>query len=241
MPTSTAEHGLRLTLRGGFFRALASSPRLLPLALVFVVPSVAVASLRDPMVESLAEGALLNAVLQELLLELAAMALLPSAIAALRGERPAIGAGLLLFFRRTPALLLALLVRWILLAIGFLALWVPGLLLMASSLLVAPLVLLERRGLVDAFRRSDQRVVGSFGRVLMGVLCLSLLAPDSTTPLGGPYRALPLELHWLLSGVGALLWACFYASAFLRLHDVSPSATAPAAGAPGLAQPRPLD
>ncbi|MBK9388021.1 MAG: hypothetical protein IPN34_24650 [Planctomycetes bacterium] len=234
MPISTAERtSPRPTLRGGFFRALVGTPRLLPLALVLAVPCVAAFLLRDRMEEQLHAGELLNSLLQALLLELAAMALLPSAIAALRGEPLAMGAGLARFLRRSPAVLGAIVARWLLLAIGFLALWLPGLLLMASSLLVVPLVLLEDRGLGEAFRRSDQRVVGSFFRVLVGASVLSLLAPDPTTPLGkpSPSSALPIALVWVLCGITALLWACFYASAYVRLPEAAPRSSGSTVGA----------
>lgn len=224
MPISIAEHAARPTLRGGFFRALVATPRLLPLALVLAVPCVGGFLLRDRMEAQLYAGEILSSLLPALLLELAAMALLPSAIAALRGEPLAMGAGLARFLRRSPAVLGALLARWLLLAIGFLALWLPGLLLMASSILVVPLVLLEERGIVEGFRRSDQRVVGSFFRVLVGVFVLSRLAPDPTSPFDIPHSlgALPIAWAWPLCGVTALLWACFYASAYVRLPEPEP-------------------
>lgn len=59
--------------------------------------------------------------------------------------------------------------------IGFLLLIVPGLIAVARWSLVVPLVMIERRGVRDAFGRSSQLVTGRTGSVLVLVLVTNLL------------------------------------------------------------------
>jgi hypothetical protein len=236
MPISIAESQIeRPTLRGGFLRALVATPQLLPWALIVSAPCAAAALMHERWTQGHELLELSSSIVQAMLLELAALALLPSAVAALRGERLSARVGALLCLRRSPVLLGALLAQWILIAIGLLALWLPGLLLTVSTFLVLPIVLLERRGIVEAFRRSDQRVVGSFFRVLSGVIFLYFWLPDPVVPIQRPYdlTALSPELFWLVwlfCGVSVWIWACFSASAYVRLPEPQPEPSTVATG-----------
>jgi hypothetical protein len=77
---------------------------------------------------------------------------------------------------RLGTLLGASLLYGIVVVIGFLLLVVPGLIAVARFSLIVPLVMIEGRGVRDAFARSAELVRGNTGSVLVVVLVANVIA-----------------------------------------------------------------
>lgn len=105
-------------------------------------------------------------------------------------------------------------------AIGFVLIIIPGLILLTMWCVVAPVTVLERPGIIAAFGRSRELVRGNgwpvFGviaRLYLAVIIISLLAGIAASGLGSGGRALvQLIVTVLLAPVPALAASVLYFS-----------------------------
>lgn len=95
--------------------------------------------------------------------------------------------------------------------IGFVLLIVPGLILMVMWAVVAPVMVLERPGVFEAFRRSREyvrgngwNVFGVFVLVFVAVIVVSIVVGLASSPLGSVGRAL---VQWAVNAAVAPLTA----------------------------------
>jgi hypothetical protein len=119
---------------------------------------------------------------------------------------------------------------------GLVALVVPGILFFTWFALVAPVVEIEDRGVVAAFRRSRELVRGSFWRVLALLVPLELVTDALTNASGGAARSVvrdTLLADWLGSAAAAVLVTPPYAVAvavmtyeLIELHGRGPRSAA---------------
>ncbi len=107
-------------------------------------------------------------------------------------------------------------------AIGFVFLIVPGLILLTFWSVVAPVTVLERPGVLAAFRRSRELVRGNGWPVFtvivlvgLAVVLVSLLAGLAAAPLGSVGRAL---VQWLVNSAIAPVSALSAAVLYFRLR-----------------------
>jgi hypothetical protein len=98
--------------------------------------------------------------------------------------------------RRLVPLLLASLVYGLALGVGFLAFLVPGLLVLARWSLLVPVVVLERRGVGDARRRSSALVRGQTRRVLATILVAFVLSWVMVGLIESFLAWLPAPVQW---------------------------------------------
>jgi hypothetical protein len=104
----------------------------------------------------------------------------------------------------------------VLVVVGLVALVVPGLVFFIWFGLVAPVVEIEDRGVVAAFRRSRELVRGSFWRVVAVVVPLELLTEVVTNASGDVAASVLTDsflADWLGSSLGALVVTPPYAVA----------------------------
>jgi hypothetical protein len=122
----------------------------------------------------------------------------------------------------------------IMVAVGFVALVVPGLVLLAWFSLVAPAIEIERLGLIDGFRRSRTLVRRSFGRSLVIILAATLaseaLARGIYELFGGALGHSFLA-RWLESTVSGLITGPLFAVPIVVLYFELADADAAAAEA----------
>jgi hypothetical protein len=121
-------------------------------------------------------------------------------------------------------------------AIGFVLLVVPGLILLTIWSVVAPVTVLEHPGVLAAFGRSRELVRGHgwevFGVILLvfvAVLVVSIAAALVADPLGDVGRAL---VQWAVNVLLAPVTALSASVLYFRLraaHGEPPGATAPSA------------
>ena len=129
-------------------------------------------------------------------------------------------------------LLLALVV-----AVGLVLFVIPGLILIARFALVAPAIEIERRPVIDAFRRSSALVRGSSGRMLLLVLPVLAVGDALTSALqSGVLFAIGDTFvgDWMIAAGADLLTAPLYALAvvvaFLELGGGAKLSTCRAGG-----------
>jgi hypothetical protein len=85
-------------------------------------------------------------------------------------------------------------------AIGFLLLFVPGLILLTIWAVISPVIVVERSGVIDAFKRSQELVRGNgwqvFGVIFVVFLITAVasvvLAPGSAPASDAPLPASPV-------------------------------------------------
>jgi hypothetical protein len=87
--------------------------------------------------------------------------------------------------------------------IGFVLLIVPGLIAVARWSLIVPLVIIERLGWRDAFRRSNELVKGQTGRVLGLIVITNVLTAVATLLLRSAFSGLPLFWSGWIGGTVA--------------------------------------
>lgn len=87
--------------------------------------------------------------------------------------------------------------------VGFVLLIVPGLIAIARWSLVVPLVMIERLGAREAFRRSSTLVAGRTGRVLVLVVVANLLTGLASAVITAAFGFLPAFLAVWLGGTVA--------------------------------------
>lgn len=103
--------------------------------------------------------------------------------------------------------------------LGFLLIVVPGLIAIARWSLIVPLVMIERQGWRDAFRRSSELVRGKTGRVLVLVVIASVITGVASILIGRAFAALPdfFEI-WIGGTVAGALAAPFQAHVLTVLY-----------------------
>jgi hypothetical protein len=103
--------------------------------------------------------------------------------------------------------------------LGLLLLIVPGLILLARLSLIAPLIVLERRPVGDAWRRSQELVRGQSGRVLVTVLLAFVASAFASDILARVFAFLPEFWHaWVGGVVASALTAPFTAHVLTVLY-----------------------
>lgn len=109
-------------------------------------------------------------------------------------------------------------------AVGLLVFLLPGALLFTWFVLAAPLIEIERCGLVEAFRRSRQLVRGNFFRVALAIIPLSLaidIPAEAVQSIDLSGTVATYLLHWALTTLVSVLTAPFYAlAAALTTHEL---------------------
>ncbi|HKI91378.1 MAG TPA: glycerophosphoryl diester phosphodiesterase membrane domain-containing protein [Gaiellaceae bacterium] len=104
-------------------------------------------------------------------------------------------------------------------ALGLLAFVVPGLILVARWALVVPLVMIEGRGVRDAFARSSQLVTGQTGRVLVLVVVANLITGVGGIVITAMFRFLPpFGATWAGSTVAGALTVPYEAQVLTVLY-----------------------
>ncbi len=103
--------------------------------------------------------------------------------------------------------------------LGFLLLIVPGLIAVARWALVVPLVMIERRGVREAFARSSQLVRGRTGRVLVLVIVANVLTSVTATAITAAFSFLPsFWAAWIGGTVAGALAVPFEAHVLTVLY-----------------------
>lgn len=103
--------------------------------------------------------------------------------------------------------------------LGFLLLIVPGLIAIARWSLIVPLVMIERKGWRDAFRRSSELVRGRTGRVLVLVVIATVITGIASIAIRGAFTALPnFFAVWIGGTVAGALTAPFQAHVLTVLY-----------------------
>jgi hypothetical protein len=120
---------------------------------------------------------------------------------------------------RLGTLLGAAILEGIGVAIGLLLLVVPGLIAVARWSLVVPLVVIERRGIRDAFARSSELVRGRTGRVLALLVVTNVIVIGAQLALRSLFTGLPLFWRsWLGGTVAGALVVPFAAYVLTALY-----------------------
>jgi len=141
-------------------------------------------------------------------------------------------------FARVSASIVPLLVAGLLagicIALGFVLLIVPGLILLTVWAVIAPVIVIEQTGALDAFGRSRALVRGHGWTVFGIVLVAGLLSGIATTLLQEVFSFLPRFLEILIgSTIAQAVVAPFSAIAiaitYFRLRDAHPDTDAAAA------------
>jgi hypothetical protein len=100
--------------------------------------------------------------------------------------------------------------------LGLVALVVPGILFFTWFALVAPVIELEKRPVLDAFRRSRELVRGNFWRILVLLLVFEVVTSalaDGAGSLAGAILGDTLLADWLGAAVAGVLLTPLYAVA----------------------------
>jgi hypothetical protein len=141
------------------------------------------------------------------------------------------------FSRVSPAivpLFVAGLLAGIGIAIGFVLLIVPGLYLLTIWAVIAPVIVIERTGALDAFGRSRELVRGHGWTVFGIVVITSLLSGIASGLLQAAFSFLPRFLEIFVGGtiaqaVVAPFVAIALAITYFRLHEVQAEVPSPRA------------
>lgn len=126
--------------------------------------------------------------------------------------------------------------------IGFLFFIVPGLILVTIWAVIAPAIVVERTGVIEAFRRSQQLVKGNGWQVFGVIVVVFLIVGVATAILGaignGISDALFMQILFSLiaSTVTAPIWALSAATIYFGLLDLGNGAS-PAGEQPPAAPP----
>jgi hypothetical protein len=103
--------------------------------------------------------------------------------------------------------------------VGFVLLVVPGLILLSRWSLIVPLVMVERRGIREAFSRSNSLVKGKTGRVLVVVLVAGLITGIAASLVSAAFTFLsPFWAAWIGGTVAGALTAPYEAHVFTVLY-----------------------
>ena len=103
--------------------------------------------------------------------------------------------------------------------LGLILLVVPGLIAIARWSLIVPLVMIERRGWREAFRRSSELVRGRTGRVLVLVVVTYVIAGIASFLIGRLFTPLPRFLEiWIGGTVAGAITAPFEAHVLTVLY-----------------------
>jgi hypothetical protein len=147
------------------------------------------------------------------------------------GDRPRVGEVALRGLRVLPIVIAAEIMATLGIALGFLALIVPGILLSLRWSVVAQAAAIEREGWLPALRRSGRLASGHywhiFGLVLLtGLLTLGVMRGAGAIPLGSSSGSgsvvLGIAVHTLTASFAALTLAMLYFD--LRARQAEPSA-----------------
>jgi hypothetical protein len=104
-------------------------------------------------------------------------------------------------------------------AFGFLLVIVPGLILLARWTLVVPLVMLEGRGVGEAFSRSSALVKGKTGRVLVIAIVVGLVTAVARFVIAFAFAFLPtFWTVWVGAALGGAIAVPYEAHAFTVLY-----------------------
>jgi len=104
-------------------------------------------------------------------------------------------------------------------AVGLIAFVVPGLILLARWALVVPLVMIERRGVREAFARSSELVTGRTGRVLVLIFLANLITGVGGIVITEIFRFLPaFGATWVGSAVAGALTVPYEAHVLTVLY-----------------------
>jgi hypothetical protein len=104
-------------------------------------------------------------------------------------------------------------------AIGFLLLIVPGLIAVARWSLVVPLVVIERRGIREAFARSSELVRGRTGKVLALIVVTNVIEIGAQLALRSLFAGLPVFWQsWVGGTVAGALVVPFEAHVLTALY-----------------------
>jgi len=162
------------------------------------------------------------------------------AVTAVRdGREPRIGAVALQGIRALPVVAAASIISGLGIGLGFLALIVPGVILLLRWAVVAQAAAIEREGWLPALRRSADLTDGNYAHIFIFVLVIGTIAGAplivATFALGGADISLGAFLLGLtLSVVGASFSALGYALLYYDLVARWEAVSVPAAGrAPG--------
>lgn len=131
--------------------------------------------------------------------------------------------------------------RSIAIAIGFVLLIVPGLILLTVWAVTAPAIVVERRGAIEAFGRSWELVRGQswqvFG-VLVVVFLLVLVVTAILTAIGAAIGAVAIVIAAVVANV--LVAPAFALASAVMFFDLGGGATTATAPAGGPAEPSPI-
>jgi hypothetical protein len=154
-----------------------------------------------------------------------------STILHLNGDRPDVaGSALAALGLLVPMVLLSLLAALII-AVGLVLLIVPGIAWYLALSVAAPVLIVERAGIVDALRRSDQLTRGSKGQILLLVLiefglivALTAFADavfDDARPLGRAGVGTAEAIFQIVSvSATTLIFSVLNASLYVELRTV---------------------
>jgi hypothetical protein len=136
------------------------------------------------------------------------------------GQSPATASS---YYERTRGRLGTLLGATVLFALGvglgFVLLVVPGLILMSRWSLVVPLVMIERLGARESFRRSAEIVRGQTGKVLVVVVLAALISSVASLAITYAFTSLPSFLAvWVGSTVAGALTVPYQAHVMTVLY-----------------------
>jgi hypothetical protein len=132
-------------------------------------------------------------------------------------------------------------------AIGFFLLIVPGLILLTIWAVVAPVIVVEHSGVIDAFRRSREIVRGNGWQVFGVIVCIFLIVAIVGAILGaigagishsvGMRILFNLVASTLTAPIGALAASIIYFRLMALRNEAAPAPPAP--GGPAYASPAP--
>ncbi len=124
--------------------------------------------------------------------------------------------------------------------IGFLLFVVPGLILLTIWAVIAPVIVVEHSGVIDAFGRSRALVKGNGWQVFGVILVVFLITAVASVVLGaiGAGISNSFGMHLLVNLIASTLTAPIAALAASTIYfNLLPPASEPATGAPSSASP----
>ena len=153
-------------------------------------------------------------------------AIIAVTVSSLSGRPAGIGPSLLLALRRVLPILAATILSYLAIAVGFVFLLVPGLILFTIWILIVPVIVEEEAGVFGSFGRSAQLTAGSRWRIfaLLAIMIaiqmgVSLLADVIASFAGGGPVASALASAFS-AGFSAILLATVLGSLYVEARNV---------------------